>query len=279
LKQNDIEILEFDVGALRRKLINLLGLQETSLGPTGNVIPVGNLGLRAGLSIPVFIALPTAYDPITPAMLPRPSTGESSPIVLVPDRRFIEAGEASLLLLSELIGADPGQSLTILDAGTVLLDQIKALSSAPHQSKEIAWSLPVDTRWEDLTLELTADEVLNVWLEAQHRRFEPHQLGMTSAKNGRPTSAWTFLCAIIEHRGRLPSRGGSSVHKQKQTLSQVLREKFGISDDPVSANRREGAYDAKFRTIDNRTINAPARIKSDEISSNHFASRTKKVRS
>jgi hypothetical protein len=95
-----------------------------------------------------------------------------------------------------------------------------------------------------MTLRFIADEVVNITFRGETRRFEPDQLGMKSAKNGKPKAVWTYLKAFALARGRLPlhrddPRETSKHQKQKQSLSKSLRAAFGISDDPVQSDGDE----------------------------------------
>lgn len=92
-----------------------------------------------------------------------------------------------------------------------------------------------------MTFRFIADEVVNITFRGETRRFEPDQLGMKSAKNGKPKAVWTYLKAFALAGGRLPlhrddPRETSKHQKQKQSLSKSLRDAFGISDDPIQSD-------------------------------------------
>ena len=76
------------------------------------------------------------------------------------------------------------------------------------------------------------------------RRFEPDDLGLKNAKNGKPKAGWTYLRAFAQHGGRLPVHHANAKEtprhqKQKQQLSKALRNAFGISEEPIPTEGSE----------------------------------------
>jgi hypothetical protein len=265
LVQDDIEVLEFDVAALRHELVKLLGLRERAQGGTADrIAAVGAIGVRAGLAIPVFLGFPNAENPIAAADLPVLSTGEKSGIILAPSSRFVRVTPHwSVLPLPKLVGANHDQSLEMLEEGVALLEELKGVGAGQSPTApKLIWSMPPDARWEEVTFHFMADEVLSVRFRKDTKRFEPDQFGMKSKKNGKPTLEWVLLRSIAQTEGTLPlphnSKKRASVRKQKQALSKALRQLFGITQDPIRVAGK--SYEARFGVLDSRTINAPARL-------------------
>jgi hypothetical protein len=132
---------------------------------------------------------------------------------------------------NQLVSAQPVESLF-----ADLRAQIDAQGDSLPAS--LAWQLPADARWEELSIRFVAAEVLNVSFRGETRRFEPDHLGMKSAKNGRPKAMWTYLKAFGLGGGRLAVHRGdpkvtSKHQKQKQALSRALRDVFGIAQEPI----------------------------------------------
>jgi hypothetical protein len=112
-----------------------------------------------------------------------------------------------------------------------------------------AWVLPADARWEELTFDFVADEVINVRFRGDTRRFEPEHLGMKNQKNGRPTLQWTLLQQMAVGGGQVAwtDRAATDrIKKQKQALSDRLTAAFGIEKDPIDWSDESGAYVARF---------------------------------
>ena len=124
------------------------------------------------------------------------------------------------------------------------------------------WVLPPGTRWEDLTFDLVADDAVNVRFGAETRKFGPEQLGMRNKKNGQPTLAWTLLEIMAVKAGTLSwndPEASVGLKKQKQLLSTLLRNAFGIRDDPIVWRAGQGIYQARFTIRDSTPDRAPAR--------------------
>jgi hypothetical protein len=122
--------------------------------------------------------------------------------------------------------------------------------------------LPANTRWEDLTFEFTAEEVVNVRFRQETRRYEPEHFGMKSKKNGRPTTLWTLLRSIAQLAGSLTWRdraASTTTKKQKQLLSSRLMSLFGILGDPIPWRPAQRAYVARFAICDCTPVGGHAR--------------------
>ncbi len=91
-----------------------------------------------------------------------------------------------------------------------------------------------------------SDEVINVTYNGETRRYEPAQLGMVKATNGKPTNQWTMLKGIAIGRGTIPFPSETKLQKQKQELSKKLIAAFGIKHDPIEV--RDGCYVAQYVT-------------------------------
>jgi hypothetical protein len=111
----------------------------------------------------------------------------------------------AVLALSEISGVDDHYRLTGLRPAETLLSPLreKLLASRTSTASERRWVLPAGTRWENLTFEFPAEEVVNVRFRQETRRFEPEQFGMKSKKNGRPTIAWKVLQILARQAGTL----------------------------------------------------------------------------
>ncbi len=123
------------------------------------------------------------------------------------------------------------------------------MHDAEGSAQALAWPLPLDARWEEITMRFIAGEVLNITFRGETRRFEPDQLGMKNAKDGKPKAVWTYLKAFALKGGRLPAHRDdptetSKHQKQKQALSKALRDSFGISDEPIPTDG--GDYVTRF---------------------------------
>lgn len=108
------------------------------------------------------------------------------------------------------------------------------------------WPLPAGAAWSKMKIVFQSDEVINVTYNGETRRYEPAQLDMVKATNGKPTNQWTMLKGIAIGRGTIPFPSEEKLQKQKQALSKKLIAAFGIKDDPIEV--RDGSYVALYVT-------------------------------
>jgi hypothetical protein len=119
-------------------------------------------------------------------------------------------------------------------------------------------SLPPGVRWPQVTLTLLEMHTLEIVAGGRSHRLDPGELGMRSAKNSKPTSAWTFLTQLIAAGGFLSPRDREKAKKQKQAAAARLRSACGIDEDPMPWDEGRAGYAADFICRDERG-GAPAR--------------------
>ena len=230
---------------------------------------VGSHGVAAGVGIPIVLMIPgpmagvslellTDLDGPSAIVMPTPS---SIPRHL---KTVLESRGHGVLALSEIGGVDDQRRLTGLESAETLLSPLreKLLAGQTLTAAGPIWILPAHTRWEDLTFEFSAEEVVNVRFRQETRRYEPEQFGMKSKKNGRPTFLWTLLRSIARLAGSLTwnDPGASTrIKKQKQLLSRRLTTLFGIADDPIPWRPAQKAYQAHFTICDSTPSGGHAR--------------------
>jgi hypothetical protein len=257
LTRQDIGCLAFDRKKLGRVVGALLGATPGS-GPEerGAAVCLGSHAVAAGIGIPVFLLIPS---PMTQGSFPEPLDLDGPAAIVTPtpvsipgeDKAALKSRGHIVLALSEIAVADGQHRLTGLQSAEQLLSPLREkllARQAPTGSGRI-WILPAEARWEDLTFEFIADEVVNVRFGQQTRRFEPEHFGMKSVKNGKPTGAWTVLRVMAGQAGQLgwsDKAASRRVKKQKQLLSGLLRRAFGISTDPIRWHRLEACYRTRF---------------------------------
>lgn len=254
LAKDDIVILRLDrakfASAVARafRLANVPKRLEQS-----DVAQIGTHDVFAGRGFPVFLCVPgpRASENIQPFQrvmaLPDPK------LLLVPTARSITDTVAASLDRAGVTTLALEDCLTLSDRGFEPVQPIEILfadlcsdlnAQADRGNSNLAWALPADARWPELTFRFIADQVLNVSFRGETRRFEPDALGMKNAKNGQPKAAWIYLKAFALKGGRLAVHRGdpketSKHQRQKQALSSSLRSAFGIAEDPIPTEGKE----------------------------------------
>ena len=260
LTLDDIAILALDVAKLVGVIARTLSISGVPHHPRqGPVVHIGRHEVFAGRGIPVFLALtgPQVTDLLGPFC--DVVAAEAPKLVLTPtvrsltseQRRYLDENSATLMALDDILIADTRHAIVAARPAEDLLSALRAeIEEAGSQgAAKRAWNLPPDARWEEMVIEFTAAEVINVVFRGETRRFEPEHLGMKSAKNGRPTLQWTLLQTIAVSGGRLSWQhpgAAQNVKKQKQQLKAKLHASFGISTDPIPWSERQQAYVAAF---------------------------------
>ncbi len=256
LVKEDIAILELDRRVLAVALAEALALTPPARTPPMTpVIRIGARDIHAGSGIPVFLTIPGARPNLRREDFKEVLALAPPILVLTPGTASLPEEMADLLdrngvttlALDELVIATAPGKFALTAQGTAQMDRVvqkledsSTASTAPKQ----AWVLPPDSRWEEITIRFISEEVINASFRGSTRRFEPDSLGMKNAKNGKPTTQWTYLRMFAAVGGRLPvrhdnDRKTAKHQKQKQVLSKALRAAFGISGDPIATDGNE----------------------------------------
>lgn len=258
----------------RKKLAAAVGTMLNATPESGDqqygaVMLIGSHAVAAGIGIPIVLMIPGPMAAISLEILPEVD-GPAAIVVPTPGsiphqlKAALKSSGHSVLALSEIGGVDDQHRLIGLQPAEILLSSLreKLFASQSSTAPGRVWVLPADARWEELTFEFTADEVLNVRFRKEPRRFEPEQFGMKSKKNGRPTSGWILLRSIARQGGSLTWKdrmASTMIKKQKQLLSSRLKILFGIEDEPIPARAATRAYQVRFTIRDSTPASAPAR--------------------
>jgi len=266
----EIACLAVDRKKLAAAVCTLLSAtSEPGIQERGAAMLVGSHAVAAGVGIPIILLIPGPMAEVSLEMLPELDGPAAivTPTIGSISQQFkttLKSRGHCILALSEIGSVDDQHGLTGLQSAEKLLSPLreKLLASQASAASERIWLLPADARWEDLTFEFTAAEVVNVRFRQETRRFEPEQFGMKSKKNGRPTIHWTLLRSFAQLAGSLTWKdqaASAKIKKQKQLLSRRLIELFGITGDPIPWQPGQPAYVARFTISDRTAGNGRAR--------------------
>jgi len=259
LSLDDIAVLELDVHRLAAALAEPLGLSGAPRWvEEPDVLQLGMHEVAAGLGVPILLLWAR-----TPHQADRAIAGlvhsVAGPFALTtPTDRFVGAQAREKIMLAggvqvpldDVVGVNDHNRLVGQRPPEAVFARVREAVAQPAAGSRPAraWVLPADARWEELTFDFVADEVINVRFRGDTRRFEPEHLGMKNQKNGRPTLQWTLLQQMAVGGGQVAwtDRAATDrIKKQKQALSDRLTAAFGIEKDPIGWND-SGAYVARF---------------------------------
>ena len=264
LEPHDVVILEVNRQALAAALAReLCTAPAATIDTTGRLIRLGAYAVAAGVSAEVLLSRCDARDGLSDADL-RAVGVSSDPVILLltnaatisPELRssLIQRGHLVLCLESIMAATGPGALAAVQTAQALFASIHDALTKRlKHAAGPARVTLPAGTLWPQVTLTLADAETLTLTAHGYARRLDPGELGMRNAKNGKPTSAWTFLTLIIAGGGVLKARSPEKAKKQKQELAARLRRACGINADPMPWDRPRGGYVAAFICRDERT--------------------------
>jgi len=253
-----VGISKLDRGKFAAMVCRALDLAVTTRSHThAGIFHIGDRQVVAGRSVPVFALFQGGSQPDSSVLALEALNAEPKPrLLLVPtdatlsseQKLILDRNGTSYRTLDAALLCDADHNPIASDAITQLIaglveDVRQGLRSAPAG---LAWPLPADAHWGEVKIAFISDAVINVTFRGDTRRFEPAQLSMTNAKNGKPTNQWSMLKAIAMGRGSIPFPDQAKLQKQKQSLSKKLIAAFGIQGDPIGATAR--AYQAGYVT-------------------------------
>lgn len=266
LDSADLDILELDAARLQQDLAVAFAVQAaTAPSRVARVVHLGEHGVAAGFAAPVLLVLPGPGQPLAEEELRYAGLGAERSVVLAPSAASLPASLRSrlsehghrVLHLSDIVAIEHGGGLRLVQPVDVLLHDVRAALEARlgAASPGPRVALPPGTTWGQVTLRCTSNATVICTAPGVSRQMDPGEFGMRSAKNAKPTAAWTFFLLLATKGGVLRIDGAGilpSVRKQKEALSRHLQETFCIRSDPVSWDPRQQAYVAAFVARDER---------------------------
>lgn len=266
LRPEDTDILQVDFARLRQALAAAFGVQPAAVPPTSHrVALLGEHAIAAGVAAPVMLLMPGPMQGIQFDELRSGGLEGERTVLLVPTAASLPASLRARLLeqghhvlpLSDIVLREPGGGLQLAQPVDVLLHDVRAalqarLGDAPSGPRV---ALPPGTTWGQVTLRCTSNATVICTAPGVSRQMDPGDFDMRSAKNAKPTAAWTFFLLLAMNGGALKIEGRSiapRVRKQKEALSRHLQDTFGIDSDPMHWDASQQAYVAAFVVRDER---------------------------
>jgi len=115
-------------------------------------------------------------------------------------------------------------------------------------------------KWEGIDITFTSEERVQVRIGQELATYNYSELGFEDSRSGKPNRAWALLMDLAESRGALNRKDSTEknwpqVEKRIQEVRKILRERFGLNDNPLSYVRDVG-YCARFKIRRGESFNS-----------------------
>ena len=261
LTRQDIAIHELDTRRLCALVAGAFGVDPAFEEIAGlcQTWRAGDYHPQAGRRFPLFLTIQTDAASLHDVATRLSTALDTSCILVVPTTRFSDLSAMDLLgrqqsrlaALSDLFENDGAGELVATDAARTLLGAFHAaVMPAADEGQPNRFPTPPGTRWEDISIEFTAEEVATIRCRGDiTRRVEPEHLDMKNRKNGRPTLQWTLLRSLARSHGAISWNdhdADARIKQQKRQLSKKLMAYFGIEDAPIDWQYDDNEYRTRF---------------------------------
>ncbi len=113
---------------------------------------------------------------------------------------------------------------------------------------------PENTKWDQVIIEILSRDSLRVSVGRVSQKYVALDIGFRDKRKvDLPNKQWELLCQMAESGGVINWSSSSASHtvgKQIESLNRILREFFGLSDNPISRYRKQVGWAARFRIVD-----------------------------
>ena len=261
LTRQDIAIHALDARRLSALVAGTFGIDPTfeEIAGVRQTWRVGDYHPRAGRRFPLFLAIQSDAALLRDVATRLCTAADTAFILTVPTVRFCDLSVMDLLgrqrsrltTLSDLFENDGTGELVATDAARTLLAEFHAaVMPAAEEGQPNRFPTPPGTRWQDISIEFTAEEVATIRCRGGITcRVEPEHLDMKNRKNGRPTLQWTLLQSFARSHGAISWNdhdADARIKQQKRQLSRKLIAYFGIEDAPIDWHHDDHEYRARF---------------------------------
>jgi hypothetical protein len=256
LKAAEIAVLALDMRKFAGDLVKALNLSAPSRKHRDEaVMLIGHRMVIAGRGTAVFAAVQDQSKGSSIEIFKEIADASKPALLLVPtsmtlsneQQRYLDTLGVSVRTFEECIEFDSSAGFVatgvIEDCLTRLAEQLDQATAKKQSGPRLL--LPADAKWENLTFEFVADEMVQVKFRGQTTLMEPDDFGMKDRRTKKPIGAWAILRSIPSKGGRLSSTtaaGREKLKKHKQGLKEALQATFGITGDPFRSDKKERAY-------------------------------------
>lgn len=119
-----------------------------------------------------------------------------------------------------------------------LTEGLKALrpESLENTGPKFPYKIPAGTHWNNIVMKFLDDEKVEIWVKKQKHITDYKEMGMVGkGKIPEPSEQWYFLKVLAKCNSEITIKDNEvkdKYKKQKQSLTETLRNYFGIDYDP-----------------------------------------------
>lgn len=91
-----------------------------------------------------------------------------------------------------------------------------------------------------------SDERLEISIQDFRETRNYGEMGCEDQRSGKPNQSWVFLRVLAQNQGFLPLNRGSrewaGIEKQVERTRKLLKQHFGLAEDPLPLERGSGYH-------------------------------------
>ncbi len=111
------------------------------------------------------------------------------------------------------------------------------------------YKIPAGTEWKNITLVFTNKEAVRILVAGKTHGTDFAGMGFADGRSGERNLQWALLRLLAERGGMIlasDTDANNNFKKQKQTLSEKLKEYFSLETDPFVRYKKEDGYKLKM---------------------------------
>lgn len=121
-----------------------------------------------------------------------------------------------------------------------------------NKKHSFPFTIPAGTRWESIYVSFVDDQMVDIRVAGKVHRTGYADMGFANLKTGNPNTQWGLLRVLARYGGELKASATEAtpkVVKQKELLSQRLKDYFCIDTDPFHPYSQAQGYKTKFTLV------------------------------
>ncbi|MBM4263546.1 MAG: hypothetical protein FJ145_19215 [Deltaproteobacteria bacterium] len=105
-------------------------------------------------------------------------------------------------------------------------------------------------KWQDITIQFVNGHEARISANSTTATLDFKDMGFEDGRNRQPNSQWALMRLLADRKGQISwddSEAADRIRKQKQLLSESLKDFFHLNEDPFHPYKNEKAYRIKLK--------------------------------